>query len=84
MVCNKTLRPIGQPKMVEMFYFVLLFYSVLDLNNQKILCLPSIFQFERTGTNLNHPSLLLLGPFYYIALYTGGYKIMRDTVPKVI
>ena len=25
----------------------LLFYNDLDLNNQKILCLPSIFQFER-------------------------------------
>ena len=42
--------------MVEMFYF-LLFYNALDLNNQKILCLPSIYQFERTGTNLDHPKL---------------------------
>jgi hypothetical protein len=25
----------------------LLFYNALDLNNQKILCLPSIYQFER-------------------------------------
>jgi hypothetical protein len=25
----------------------LLFYNALDLNNQKILWLPSIFQFER-------------------------------------
>ena len=33
----------------------LLFYNDLDLNNQKILCLTSIYQFERTGTNLNHP-----------------------------
>ena len=24
-----------------------LFYNSLDLNNQKILCLPSIYQFER-------------------------------------
>ena len=31
------------------------FYNALDLNNQKILCLPSIFQFERTVHNLNHP-----------------------------
>ena len=30
-----------------MFYFFLLFYNNLDLNNQKILGLPSIFQFER-------------------------------------
>ena len=36
--------------------FVLV-YNVLDLNNQKILWLPSIYQFERTGTNLNHPKL---------------------------
>jgi hypothetical protein len=33
----------------------LLFHNDLDLNNQKILCLPSIYQFERTGTNLDHP-----------------------------
>ena len=38
--------------MDEMFYF----YNVLDLNNQKILWLPSIYQFERTGINLNHPT----------------------------
>ena len=43
--------------MDEMFYFFLLFYNVLDLNNQKILWLPSIYQFERTGTNLNHPNV---------------------------
>ena len=36
-------------------FIFLLFYNALDLNNQKILCLPSIYQFERTGTNLNHP-----------------------------
>ena len=41
--------------MNEMFYFFLLFYNDLDLNNQKILWLPSIFQFERTVHNLNHP-----------------------------
>ena len=41
--------------MVEMFYF-LLFYKVLDLNKQTILCLPSIFQFQVTLTNLNPPS----------------------------
>ena len=35
--------------------FFLLFYNDLDLNNQKILWLPSIYQFERTGTNLDHP-----------------------------
>ena len=33
----------------------MLFYNDLDLNNQKILCLPSIFQFERTVHNLSHP-----------------------------
>ena len=31
------------------------FYNALDLNNQKNLFLPSIFQFERTVHNLNHP-----------------------------
>ena len=41
--------------MIEMFYFFLHFYNALDLNNQKILWLPSIFQFERTVHNLNHP-----------------------------
>ena len=34
--------------------FFLLFYNALDLNNQKIMWLPSIFQFERTVHNLNH------------------------------
>jgi hypothetical protein len=38
----------------------LLFYNALDLNNQKILCLPSIYQFDRTGTNLNHPTFLTM------------------------
>ena len=42
--------------MNEMFYFFLLFYYDLDLNNEKILCLPSIFQFERTVHNLSHPN----------------------------
>jgi hypothetical protein len=37
----------------------LLFYNALDLNNQKILWLPSIYEFERTGTNLNHPKAKL-------------------------
>ena len=34
----------------------LLFYNNLDLNNQKILWLPSILLFERTVYNLNHPN----------------------------
>ena len=42
--------------MDEIFYFFLVFYNVLDLNNQKLLWLPSIYQFEKTGTNLNHPN----------------------------
>ena len=37
--------------------YVLYVLYDLDLNNQKILCLPSIYQFERTGTNLNHPTV---------------------------
>ena len=45
--------------MNEMFLIFLLFYNDLDLNNQKILCLPSIFQFERTVHNLNHPNVLI-------------------------
>ena len=32
--------------------FFLLFYNALDLNNQKNVCLPSIFQFEWTVTDL--------------------------------
>ena len=40
----------------------LLFYIDLDLHNQKMLCLPSIYQFERTGTNLNHPRLHPVNP----------------------
>ena len=43
--------------MDEIFDFFLLFYNVLDLNNQKNLWLPSIFQFERTVHNLNHPNV---------------------------
>ena len=44
--------------MDETFYFFLLFYKVLDLDNQKILWLPSIYQFEREDrNNLNHPNI---------------------------
>ena len=43
--------------MAKTIYFFA-FFDDLDLKNQKILWLPSIFQFERTGTNLNHPSLV--------------------------
>ena len=32
---------------MKCFIFFLLFYNALDLNNQKILWLPSIFQFDR-------------------------------------
>ena len=32
---------------MKCFIFFLLFYNAFDLNNQKILCLPSIYQFER-------------------------------------
>ena len=39
----------------------MLFYNALDLNNQKMLCLSSIYQFERTGTNLDHPRECLRG-----------------------
>jgi hypothetical protein len=55
--------------------FFLLFYNVLDLNNQKILWLPSIFQFERTETNLNHPmqyalwTLDIEGPLHTISFF---------------
>ena len=31
------------------------FFNALDLNNQKNSCLPSIFQFEWTITDLNRP-----------------------------
>ena len=46
--------PCANLKWMKCFIF-LLFYNALDLNNQKILWLPSIYQFERTATNLNHP-----------------------------
>ena len=45
--------------MKEIFNFFLLFYNDLDLNNQEILWPPSIYQFERAGTNLDHPRLHL-------------------------
>ena len=37
------------------FLIFLLLFNALDLNIQKILWLQSIFQFERTVHNLNHP-----------------------------
>ena len=47
-----------KPKLNEWNVLIfLLFYNDLYLNNQKILWLPSIYQFERTGTNVDHPSL---------------------------
>ena len=41
---------------MKCFNFFAFDYNAVDLNNQKILCLPSIYQFERTGTNLDHPN----------------------------
>ena len=38
-----------------MFYFFLLFYNDFDLNNQKILRLPSIYQFERKPWGFGPP-----------------------------
>ena len=44
-------------KWMKCFIFFCFFISnALGLNNQKILCLPSTYEFERTGTNLNHPT----------------------------
>ena len=57
MVCNKNFEASGPILDEWNVLFFLLFYNALDLNNQKILCLPSIYEFERTGTNLNHPSI---------------------------
>ena len=45
---------------MKCWVFFLLFYNTLDLNNQKVLCLPSIFQFERTVTDLNRLNLQLI------------------------
>ena len=44
MVCIKTLRPISQLEWNVLFF--LLFYNAY-LNNQKILCLTSIYEFKR-------------------------------------
>ena len=47
----------NKPKLNEWnVLFFLHFYNALDLNNQKILCLPSFFQFERTEHNVSHPN----------------------------
>ena len=43
------------------------FLNALDLNNQKILCLTSVYQFERTGTNLNNPKDLTVVTIYCFA-----------------
>ena len=44
------------------------FYNDLDLNNPKILWLPSISQFERTVHNLNHPSSHFPGKWEQVIL----------------
>mgnify|MGYP006863870806 FL=1 len=38
--------------------------------NQKILWLPSIYEFETTGTNLNHPTFLLIFACHYPFLHS--------------
>ena len=61
-----------------MFYLFLLFYNDLDLNNQKILWLPSIYQFERTGTNLNHAPPLQKSNYDYQA----DFKDINTKTPQ--
>ena len=55
----------------------LLFYNDLDLYNQKILWLPSIFQFERTVHNLDHPSMYV---WIWICMHheKGSLQIYKD------
>jgi hypothetical protein len=48
---------LAKAKWLKCFLF-LLFYNALELNNQEILCLPSIYQFDRTATDLSHPTLV--------------------------
>ena len=66
----------------------LLFYNDLGLNNQKILCLPSIYQFERTGTNLDHPSYFkgyswIISSFIYTyEVFSGGLVLFKVQILK--
>ena len=43
---SRETQQISQSAWSAVLSFILLFYDALDLNNQKILWLPSIFQFE--------------------------------------
>ena len=57
MVMNQNFEADKQSENEWNFLIFLLFYNDLDLNNQKILCLPSVW--EETGF-LNHPIWHLL------------------------
>ena len=61
-------------KWMKCFIF-LLFYDALDLNNRRILRLPSIFQFDRTGTNLNYPI------FYYAQFFIQQQQQNDNVIP---
>ena len=61
------------------FLIFLLFYNDLGLNNQKILCLPSIFQFERKlgfWTTLVHL-------IYKMFLISAGLKNEMLKIPQI-
>ena len=56
-----------------------MFYNALELNNQKNLWLPSIFQFKRTVHNLNHPSILMNVKLYLLLfLEVARQKLFRN------
>ena len=60
------------------FLIFLLLFNALDLNIQKILCLPSIYQFERTETNLNHAPPLQKSNYDYQA----DFKDINTKTPQ--
>ena len=49
---------------MNFFFKKTLFSNAFDMLNEKNLCLPSIYEFERTVHNLNHPNLHI-GPEGY-------------------
>ena len=67
---------------MKCFIFFLLFYNVLDLNNQKILWLPSILLFERTVHNLDHPNMLICIFTYSCLLRFKRVKMANPTTDK--
>jgi len=62
------------------------FTNFLDINNQKIWCLPPIFQFDRTLTYSNHPVCIIIENilcYSYFLTHNVWFK-KTGTIPSTV